>query len=97
MAEVKVIRDKARRVKRLALDRAIEVLENPSKYSKEIYDQTYLIALKNAVPRSTEITGEDGGALSLEISEVIARKNNINTDNATNPSPERDSEQSEEI
>jgi hypothetical protein len=61
--EIPDLKNKARRVKNLALTRAIEILEKPESVDKELYEQTYLTALKNSVPRSQEITGEDGERL----------------------------------
>lgn len=73
------LRNKARRLKNLAITRAIEVLENPDAHSKETYNETYQTVLKNSVPRSQEITGEDGESISIVISKEIADKNGINT------------------
>lgn len=85
------LRNKARRLKNLAITRAIEVLENPEKYKAE-YNETYQTVLKNSVPRSQEITGEDGQGISIVIAKSIADKNNINdlnsstgTDSEVNP------------
>jgi hypothetical protein len=55
----------ARRVKKLALDKAEHILANPTEYSLQIYNETYLTVLKNAVPRTQEITGEGGEAIKL--------------------------------
>lgn len=64
-AETADLRNKARRVKNLALSKAIEILENPTKHPKELYEQTYLTALKNSVPRTQEITGEEGASIQI--------------------------------
>lgn len=66
-AEIKSIRDKARRAKDLALTRAIHVMENPSSVTPEVYDNTYQTILKNSVPRTQEITGEEGERLLIPI------------------------------
>lgn len=79
MPETSEIRRKTRRAKDLALNRAIEVLENPSDYDKETYTQTYLTVLKNSVPRTQEITGEDGEAIKVQ--EVITGMKIIKEDN----------------
>jgi chromatin remodeling complex protein RSC6 len=67
MPESSPIRRKTRRAKDLALDKAIDVLENPGSYDKETYNQTYLTVLKNSVPRTQEITGEEGEAIQAVI------------------------------
>lgn len=74
--EIPDLKNKARRAKNLTLTRAIEILENPQKYDKEVYDQTYLTILKNSVPRSQEITGEDGTPLQLQITGMKIIKDN---------------------
>lgn len=61
------LRNKARRVKDLTLARAIYVLENQDKVEPEVYRETYLTALKNAVPRTQEVTGEDGEPIQIDI------------------------------
>lgn len=53
------LQTKARRVKQLVLQKAIEVLELGPKDNPP-YWTTYETILKNAVPRSQEITGADG-------------------------------------
>lgn len=59
------IRRKTRRAKDLAIGKAIDILENPEKHSKEVYDQTYLTILKNTIPRTQEITGEEGASIQI--------------------------------
>lgn len=85
-AEIKSIRDKTRRLKDLAIDKAIDIFVNPSKYSEELVTQTFLKVIGNVVPRTQEVTGEDGGALVVEISKEIATKNNLVIDPNTNDS-----------
>jgi uncharacterized protein YnzC (UPF0291/DUF896 family) len=63
--EIPDLKTKARRVKNLALTKAIEILEHPEKHDKDVYKETYLTALKNSVPRTQEITGEEGSAISI--------------------------------
>lgn len=58
--EIKSIKDTTRRVKQKALELAEDILNNPDKYDRETYNQTYLTVLKNSVPRTQEITGEEG-------------------------------------
>lgn len=67
MPDTSDLKTKARRVKNAALMRAIEILENPSEHEVELYNQTFLTVLKNAVPRSQEITGEDGERILIPI------------------------------
>ena len=61
------IRVQTRRVKKLALDRAERILTNPQDYSSDLYNQTYLTALKSSIPQTREITGEDGEAINVSI------------------------------
>lgn len=69
-AETAATRAKARRAKDLALDKSIEILENPEKY-RNLYEQTFLTVLKNAVPRTQEITGEEGEAIKITFDSVF--------------------------
>lgn len=66
-AETADIRNQTRRVKKLALDRAERILSHPEDYSSDLYNETYIIVLKNSVPQTREITGEDGGALQVSL------------------------------
>lgn len=74
------LRNKARRVKDLVLARAIYVLENKDKVDADVYKETYLTALKNSIPRSAEITGEDGEPINISFDKTFL--------NASNPTPE---------
>lgn len=69
--EIKPLRDLAKKAKTLALSRAIRILEHPEDYSAELYNETYLTVLKNAVPRSQEISGEDGEPIKLAFDPVF--------------------------
>lgn len=87
--EIGSIQHLARNVKQLALKKAEDILSNPDKYSTEIVNETYLTVLKNAVPRTQEITGENGSAIVIQLSKEIADKNVINSspsDNSKEPS-----------
>ena len=64
-ADTSAMRNKARRLKDLAISKAIEILENPGDYDKAVYEQTYLTVLKNSVPRSMEVTGEEGEPIKI--------------------------------
>lgn len=66
-AETAYIRTLARRVKQKALEEAEFILNNKDTVAKELYEQTYLTVLKNAVPRSQELTGEDGERILIPI------------------------------
>lgn len=80
MPEIVPIKNITRRVKMLALQKAQDVLENPDNYTKEVYDQTYLTVLKNSVPRTQEITGEDGNPILIKQitgMEIIDDRGNI--------------------
>lgn len=74
-ADTTAIRNKARRLKDLAITRAIFVLEHPDEVSKDIYNETYQTVLKNAVPRSQEITGEEGQAINITFDKVFNESN----------------------
>lgn len=63
-ADTAAMRQLARDVKKLALERAKEILSDPS---HPLYNTTFETVLKNAVPRSQEITGEDGEAIKVEL------------------------------
>lgn len=71
MAEIASIKNQTRRVKALALAKAEDILLNPADYSKEIYESTYLTVLKNAVPRTQELTGEDGEPIKISFDSVF--------------------------
>jgi uncharacterized protein YicC (UPF0701 family) len=64
-ADTADLRNKTRRLKNLAIMRAIDVMEHPEDYDKETYKETYLTTLKNSVPRTQEITGEEGEAIKI--------------------------------
>lgn len=65
-------RELAGDVRRLALDLIKDVLTGKDdKYKKELL----LRLAPNLLPRLNEVTGENGGPLNIEISEVIAKKN----------------------
>jgi len=87
MPETAPIRAKTRRAKDLALDRAIDVLENPQDYDKDTYKETYLTVLKNSVPRTQEITGEDGEKITVQITGMQIIKDNIGGDRVPNEEP----------
>ncbi|MFP5260983.1 MAG: hypothetical protein ACLGJB_03655 [Blastocatellia bacterium] len=70
-AETAHVRNLARRVKQKALEIAEDVLTHPENYPVELYHQTYLTTLKNAVPRTQEITGEDGEPIRLAFDPIF--------------------------
>ena len=63
-AETSDIRASTRRVKKLALDKAEYVLADPT---HPLYNETYLIALKNSIPQTRELTGEEGEAINIKL------------------------------
>jgi len=63
-AETSDIRAQTRRVKKLTLDKAEYVLADPT---HPLYNETYLIALKNSIPQTRELTGEDGEAINVNL------------------------------
>ena len=74
-AETNDLRNKARGLKNLALTRAIDILENSSNYHKDIVNDTFLTTLKNAVPRTQEITGEEGESIKITFDKVFNESN----------------------
>src|SRR5437016_2010351 len=74
MPDTSAVRTLARRAKTAALTKAVDVLENPANYSPDLYNQTYLTVLKNAVPRTQELTGEDGEPIKVELSASDKKK-----------------------
>lgn len=66
-AEVKSIRNLTQSVKFKALKQAKEVLDHPEKFSKEMYEQTYLTVLKNSVPREQYISGDPENQTAIPI------------------------------
>lgn len=72
-AETANIRNLTRRVKQKALEQAELILNDPDHkiYSAEIYNATYQTVLKNAVPQTREITGEEGEAIKISFDKVF--------------------------
>lgn len=58
------IRNKTRALKVKVIAIAMAVLEDPK---HPLYNETYLATLKNTVPRTQEITGEDGEAINIQV------------------------------
>jgi len=88
MPDTSAVRTKTRRLKNLALDRAIEILEHPEDYDKETYETTYHTVLKNSVPRTQEITGDDGERIQVQITGMRIIKEEIGGDNIHNQEPQ---------
>lgn len=65
--ETAPIRALTRRVKDKSLQEAEKILNNPQDFDPELWKSTFLTVLKNAVPRATEISGEDGTAIQVQI------------------------------
>lgn len=57
--ETTALREQARKVKKLSLDRAEKILSNPQDFDKDLYNQTYLTALKAAIPQTRLLGNED--------------------------------------
>ena len=85
--EIKPLKDLARNVKTLALKRAQRILEHPEDYSAELYNETYLTVLKNAVPRSQEISGEDGEAIKLTFDSSFNPNGTLRQAESNQPEP----------
>lgn len=85
--EIASLRNKARIVKDLALTQAADILgkegfvcskcgvEGQVKVPKEKYWETFQTVLKNAVPRSQEISGEDGQPITITFDKVFNESN----------------------
>ena len=67
MPETSALKALARRVKNKALEKADWILSHESEVDKELFAQTFLTVLKNAVPRSQEISGGDDGPIGIKI------------------------------
>lgn len=88
------IRTKTRRVKKHILERYLKLADKVDKAEEEkkpllevldviefkTYNELTEVFAKTVLPRSQEITGDDGTPLTIQISESIAKKNNINAD-----------------
>lgn len=82
MPDTSFVRTQTRILKTKATEIAIAILQNAN---HELYKETFLTVLKNTVPRTQEITGEEGESISIVIAKPIAEKNNINVpDTLTN-------------
>jgi len=85
----------AAQVRSLALDKIKALLEMPEIKMKaddyELYKQVLIKLAGSVLPRLSELTGEDGKDLIIQVAKSIADKNDIN------PSPGQDSEQRSEV
>lgn len=88
MPEISAIRTETRRLKSKATEIAIAILNNSE---HELYKETFLTVLKNTVPRTQEITGEEGESIQIVIAKTIADKNGIT------PSTGEDSQRSPQV
>lgn len=61
------IRTISNQVKLQTLVIASNILENPDSVPPELYTETYLSILRNTIPKSQEITGEDGDPIQFNI------------------------------
>ena len=79
-------RELAAKVRSLALDKIRIILERPvvemSEKDKTLHDAILIRMSSSLLPRLNEFTGEDGGALVIEISKEIAEKNNVSPHNS---------------
>jgi len=85
MAEIKPLLKITRNVKLLALQRAERVLSHPEDYSAELYNETYLTVLKNAVPRSQELSGEDGEAIKIQLVTYADNQGAVQSETVSSP------------
>ena len=70
MPETSAIRAKTRRVKDIILDQFLEFADRktPLKESEQtLYHELMMTFARNVVPRTQEITGEDGEALQVSL------------------------------
>lgn len=89
MPETSAIKALTRRVKAKALEKAEYILNNEDKVTPELFKETYLTVLKNSVPRTQEVTGEDGEPVRLVFDSVFK--------NGTTRQTETDSGESSQI
>lgn len=66
-ADTTPMRVQARRVKTLALTKIEDILLHPENYDKKFYQELILKIAGNVVPRTQEVTGEDGEAINVQI------------------------------
>lgn len=78
---IKNDRAKGAKARGLILDEVIRIFEIPmdviTEEEKSLKKDLFLRMAPNSLPRLTEVTGEDGEPLKIEISEAIAKKNGI--------------------
>ena len=84
-AETSAARAVTRRVKMLALEKAEYILKDPT---HPLYNETYLTVLKNSVPRTQEIVGEDGDAVAIKIINYANASGEVPTEAVPNSIPE---------
>jgi len=67
-------------VRRLALNKIKVILEKPviemNEHDKELHDQILLKLAGTALPRLTEVTGEDGEPIKIAFDQVFNTKSN---------------------
>lgn len=80
MTPINEVRAKNNRVKTHILDRYLKLAEKNNKDTEEIkrYEELTDIFAKSVLPRSQEITGEDGATFTVHIAKEVAVKNDIN-------------------
>ena len=63
------IRNKTRRVRKHILDKFLDLADKKELTEKEnkTYNDLLMVFAKNVIPRSTEITGEEGGDLKVTL------------------------------
>lgn len=64
MPETSDLRVATRRLKKKALEIAEGILNDST---HPLYNETFLAVIKNTVPRTQEITGEDGEAVQIKL------------------------------
>ena len=78
MPDTGPLRAITRRVKLKALEEAEFVLNHKDTVDKELWNQTFLTVLKNSVPRTQEVTGEDGEPVKLVFDPVFKKDKQSN-------------------
>lgn len=88
MGEIASLKTQTRRVKARALDAIEAVLMNPESVSKDFYQQLLLKIAGNVIPRSQEISGEDGESIKIAFDKVFENGTSSITSKATGDSEE---------
>ena len=85
--ETSAIKQKTRRVKDHILNQYLGFVDSKmplSETEQTLYRELTLIFAKNVLPRTQEVTGEDGQPLIIQVAKSIADKNDTNQSSEPN-------------